>query len=92
MLSNLVSNGFRAALLVGSTVAVLSGTGGAFAQIRDQVVDEPAGTRFQTQGIREEQGRNRIPSVHSRTARSQGFRRYAYAPARVIVRPHRRHY
>jgi hypothetical protein len=84
---SLVSNGLRAALLVGSTVAALAGTGGAFAQIRDQVVDEPPGTQFQTQGVREEQGRNRIPSVHSRTARRQGFRPYAYAPGRVVVRP-----
>jgi hypothetical protein len=93
MLSNCHRNGFRTTtLLVGLTLAALAGTGGASAQVRDQVVDEPPGTQFQTEGIREEQGRNRIPSVHSRTARRQGVRAHAYAPRHIVVVHRRTHY
>jgi hypothetical protein len=77
----------RSALLIGSTLALLGGTGIASAQTRDQVVDNPPGTRFQTQGVREEQGRRAQPTW-SRTARMPGYRSYAYAP-RIVVRHHR---
>jgi hypothetical protein len=80
MLSRMVRDNLRSAVLAGSTVALLAGTGIALAQ---------PGSEFQTQGIREYNGQRATPSVWSRTAhRGRGYRAYGYAP-RVIVRPHR---
>ena len=81
-------NGARAALLIGSTLALLAGTGIGSAQIRDHFVDNPPGTQFQTQGNREWNGQ-RAESVWARTAKMRGYSSYAYAP-RVVVRHHKR--
>src|ERR1700752_3337996 len=94
MLSKTVTNRLRGTLLIGSTLALLTGgTGIVSAQVRDQVVDNPPGAGFQTQGIREEQGKRAVPSANvSRTARARAFGTYAYAPRPVIVRHHRIHF
>jgi len=85
------ANRLRGTLLIGSTLALLAGSG-ASAQIRDQVVDDPPGTQFQTQGNRLGEARSATPSVWSRSA--HGHRAYAYAPRHIVVRHHRvvRHY
>jgi hypothetical protein len=66
--------------LLFSTLAFLAGTGLAAAQI----ADDPPGSAFQTQGIREYDGLRPTPSVFSRTARaaaaSSAARAYAYIP------------
>jgi hypothetical protein len=90
-------NRLRGTLLIGSTLALLAGSGVASAQIRDRVVDDPPGTQFQTQANRQAEGRRDAPSVWSRTARMQrmqGYGAYAYAPRHIVVRHHRvvRHY
>jgi hypothetical protein len=80
MLSRVVRDGLRSAVLVGSTVALLAGTGMALAQ---------PGSEFQTQGIRENNGQRATPSVWSRTAHGmRRYRAYGYAPG-VIVHHHR---
>jgi hypothetical protein len=61
--------------LLFSTLAFLAGTGLAAAQI----ADDPPGSAFQTQGIREYDGLRPTPSVFSRTARTA--RAAAAAPA-----------
>ena len=69
----------RKFLLV-STLAFLAGTGLAAAQI----ADDPPGSAFQTQGIREYDGLRPTPSVFSRTARAAAVpsaaRAYAFIP------------
>jgi hypothetical protein len=69
----------RKFLLV-STLAFLAGTGLAAAQI----ADDPPGSAFQTQGIRENDGLRADPSVFPRTARAaaapSAARAYAYIP------------
>jgi hypothetical protein len=80
MLSQTVRNSLRSAVLAGSTVALLAGTGLALAQ---------PGSRFQTQGIREANGQRATPSVWSRTAHGvRHYRSYGYAPG-ATVRHHR---
>jgi hypothetical protein len=49
------------------------GWGGAWAR-----ADNPPGSLFQTQGIREWNGVRAVPSVWSRIAHRRGYRRYAY--------------
>jgi hypothetical protein len=68
-----------------------------------QVIDDPPGSAFQTQGIRENDGLRATPSIFSRTARAAAAARaygyfpapaYAYIPAPAV--PHhkvvRRHH
>jgi hypothetical protein len=85
-------NRVRGTALIGSTLALLVGSGVASAQIRDRVVDDPPGTQFQTQGNRQGEARSAVPSVWSRSA--NGYRAYAYASRYIVVRRHRvvRHY
>jgi hypothetical protein len=85
----------RSKLLIASIFAgLLFGSGIAEAQ----VVDDPPGSAFQTQGIREYDGLRATPSVFSRTARAaaaaQASHAYAYIPSPVVphhkvVRHHR---
>jgi hypothetical protein len=94
MLSKTITDRLKRTFLIGSTLGLLiGGTGIASAQVRDQVIDNPPGAGFQTQGIREEQGKRGVPSANvSRTARGRAFRSYGYTPRHVIVvRPHRVH-
>jgi hypothetical protein len=80
-------------LLIASVLgALLAGSGTAVAQI----VDDPPGSVFQTQGIREEEGLRRVPSPYVRAARAAQFRAaraaafarqaraYAYVPAPAV--------
>jgi len=83
MLSRMATEKLRTTLLIGSTVALLAGTGMAVAQ------EDPPGAQFQNQGVREEIGKTPRPSVWSRTARMRGYGAYAYAPGRLVVRHHR---
>src|SRR5215471_14879657 len=71
----------RSTLLISSIFAgLLAGSGIAAAQ----VVDDPPGSAFQTQGIREYDGLRPTPSVFSRTARAAAApsapRAYAFIP------------
>ena len=71
----------RSGLIIASGLAgVLSGTELAAAQI----ADDPPGSAFQTQGIREYDGLRPTPSLFSRTARAaaapSASRAYAYIP------------
>ena len=85
----------RSKLLIASIFgALLAGSGIAVAQI----VDDPPGSVFQTQGIREEEGLRRVPSPYVRAARAaaaaHAARAYAYMPAPAVphhkvVRHHR---
>jgi hypothetical protein len=68
-------------LITSILAAFLAGTGLAAAQ----VVDDPPGSAFQTQGIREANGQRATPSVFSRTARAAA-QTYAYVPAPAV--PH----
>ena len=80
MLSRMARDNLRSAVLIGSTVALLAGTGVALAQ---------PGSEFQNRGIRGYNGQRATPSVWSRTAHGvRGYRAYGYAP-RLIVRHHR---
>src|SRR5215470_11984314 len=82
-------------LLIASVLgALLAISGIAVAQI----VDDPPGSVFQTQGIREEEGLRRVPSPYVRAARAaaaaHAARAYANVPASVVrhhkvVRHHR---
>ena len=82
-------------LLIASIFAgLLAGSGIAAAR----VVDDPPGSAFQTQGIREYDGLRSTPSVFSRTARAaaaaQMAHAYAYIPTPAVphhkvVRHHR---
>jgi len=77
----------RSKLLIALLFAgFLAGTGMAAAQI----ADDPPGSAFQTQGIRESMGYPATPSVFSRTARAaaaaQAAHAYAYIPAPAV--PH----
>jgi hypothetical protein len=88
MLNRMMAIGpMRGALLIGSMLALLGGSGMTSAQTRDQVVDNPPGTSFQTKGVREDQGRRAQPTW-SRTTPMPGYRAHAYAP-RIVVRHHR---
>ena len=76
-------------LITSILAAFLAGTGLAAAQ----VADDPPGSAYQTQGIREANGQRATPSVFSRTARTAAHT-YAYIPAspaprHKIVRSHR---
>jgi hypothetical protein len=82
MEAEMFGNRLRGTLLIGSTLALLAGSGVVSAQIRDQVVDDPPGTQFQTQGNRQAEGRSAMPSVWSRSA--HGYRAYAYASAERV--------
>ena len=78
MLNRMVTENLRSTLVIASTVAaLLTGTGMAAAQVRD----DPPGSRFQDQGNREERGAPAIPSPWSRHAGRSGGA-YAYAPGR----------
>jgi hypothetical protein len=81
MLSRTVRNSLRSAVFVGSTVALLAGTGLALAQ---------PGSEFQTQGIRRAAGLRSTPSVWSRTA--HGVRPYGYARGATVRHQRRHHY
>jgi hypothetical protein len=70
----------RKFLLV-STLAFLAGTGLAAAQI----ADDPPGSAFQTQGIREYDGLRPTPSVFSRTARAAAAASAARAYASIPI-------
>ena len=84
----------KSRLLIASVLgALLAGSGIAVAQI----VDDPPGSVFQTQGIRESEGVRPVPSPYVRAARAAAAARqaraYAYVPAsavrhRKIVRHH----
>jgi hypothetical protein len=65
---------------------LLAGSGTAVAQI----VDDPPGSVFQTQGIREEEGLRRVPSPYVRAARAAAAAReaHAYAYLPVPAAPH----
>jgi hypothetical protein len=75
----------RSKLLIASIFAgLLTGSGIA----APQVVDDPPGSAFQTQGIRENLGQRATPSVFSRTARAAtAAHTYAYIP--VTPLPHK---
>ena len=81
----------RSKLLIASIFgALLAGSGIAVAQI----VDDPPGSLYQTQGILEgDEGVRDIPSVYIRAARAAAARQaHAYAPAvqhHKAVRHHR---
>ncbi|HEY7193285.1 MAG TPA: hypothetical protein VH439_06050 [Gemmatimonadales bacterium] len=83
----------RSKLLIGLALAgVLGGSGVATAQI----ADDPPGSAFQTQGIRENLGQRATPSVFSRTAARAAAAAHAYAyipvtpqPPHKVVRHHR---
>jgi len=81
----------RSKLLIAAVFAgSLAGSGMAVAQI----VDDPPGSLYQTQGIIEsDEGVRDIPSVYIRTARAAAARQaHAYAPAvphHKAVRHHR---
>jgi hypothetical protein len=82
----------RSKLLIASIFAgLLTGSGIAAAQ----VVDDPPGSAFQTQGIRENLGYRPTPSVFSRTARATAAAHtFAYIPVapqppHKVVRHHR---
>jgi hypothetical protein len=60
---------------------LLAGSGMAVARI----VDDPPGSAFQTQGIREEEGLRRIPSPYVRAARAAARARHAHAYAYMPV-------
>ena len=82
----------RSKLLIASIFAgLLFGSGIAEAQ----VVDDPPGSAFQTQGIREYDGLRPTPSVFSRKSRPAATARaFAYIPSPVVphhkvVRHHR---
>jgi hypothetical protein len=60
---------------------LLAGSGIAVAQI----VDDPPGSVFQTQGIREEEGLRRVPSPYVRAARAAAAARQAHAYAYIPV-------
>jgi hypothetical protein len=82
----------RSKLLIGLALAgVLAGSSVATAQI----ADDPPGSAFQTQGIRENLGQRATPSVFSRTARAAAAAHaYAYIPVtplppHKVVRHHR---
>ena len=87
----------RSKLLIASIFgALLAGSGIAVAQI----VDDPPGSVFQTQGIRESEGLRAVPSPYVRAAQEAEFRAaraaafarqpqaqaYAYMPAPAV--PH----
>ena len=75
--------------------ALLAGSGIAVAQI----VDDPPGSAFQTQGIRESEGLRRVPSPYVRAAQEAEFRAaraaaaaqqaraYAYIPVPAVPPP-----
>jgi hypothetical protein len=82
-------------LLIASVLgALLAGSGIAVAQI----VDDPPGSVFQTQGIRESEGLRAVPSPYVRAAQAAQFRAaraaalarqaraYAYIPVPAV--PH----
>jgi hypothetical protein len=77
----------RSKLLIALAFAGLLG-GSAIAAA--QIADDPPGSAFQTQGIRESLGYRASPSVYSRTARAaaaaQAARAYAYIPVPAV--PH----
>jgi hypothetical protein len=85
----------RSKLLIALAFAgLLAGSANAAAQI----VDDPPGSAFQTQGERMSMGYTATPSVFSRTARAaaaaQAAHAYAYSPAPAVphtkvVRHHR---
>jgi len=79
----MVGKRLRGTLLIGSTLALLAGSGVASGQIRDRVVDDPPGTQFQTQGNRQGEARSATPSVWSRSAHPS--RAYRSAPGRIVV-------
>ena len=60
---------------------LLAGSGIAVARI----VDDPPGSVFQTQGIREEEGLRRVPSPYVRAARAAAAARQAHAYAYIPV-------
>ena len=87
-MSKLLIASFLGALLAGSGIAAA------------QIVDDPPGSVFQSQGIREMQGLRRVPSPYVRAAQEAEFRAaraaafaraaraYAYIPGPAV--PHHR--
>ena len=63
---------------------LLAGSGIAVARI----VDDPPGSVFQTQGIREEEGLRRVRSPYVRAARAAAAARHAHAYAYIRAVPH----
>src|SRR5258708_770900 len=84
MLNGMVKENLRSTLLVASTFAALmTGTGMAVAQ----VADDPPGSQFQDQGIREENG---IPPLGEEYRAPRGA--YGtYAPRRTYAAPNGSH-
>jgi hypothetical protein len=75
MRSKLLIASIFAGLLTGSSIAAA------------QVADDPPGSAFQTQGIRENLGYRPTPSVFARTARAAAAAHaYAYIPRPAV--PH----
>jgi hypothetical protein len=82
MSNRMLKENLRSNILIASIVAGLVAMTGVAAA---QVVDDPPGSAFQTQGIREWDGLRATPSVWSRTAaRARAIRGYAYARGRVV--------
>jgi hypothetical protein len=74
----------RSKLLIGSIFAGFVATAGIAAA---QPVDDPPGSLYQTQGIREWDGLRATPSVFSRTARAAAAAHaYSYIPAPALPR------
>jgi hypothetical protein len=65
--------------------ALLAGSGIAVAQI----VDDPPGSAFQTQGIRESEGLRAVPSPYVRAAQEAQFRAARAAEFARQALPHR---
>jgi hypothetical protein len=79
----------RSSVIAASTVAALfTGMGMAMAQ-----VDNPPGATFQTEGIRESNGKTAVPSPYSRRVHPpevpRGRYAYGYSRRHVIVHHHR---
>jgi hypothetical protein len=84
-----VKNNSASTFLVASALAAfLAGSGLAAAQ----VADDPPGSAFQDQGIREADGYSPFDGMRqvlSGTAVHNAFGPYAYAPGRATVRHHK---
>jgi hypothetical protein len=84
MVNQMVKENMRSKLMIASIfTALVAGTGIAAAQI----VDDPPGSAFQDQGIREWNGQRATPSVFSRTAaRARALAAQANAAAAAASR------
>jgi hypothetical protein len=88
MLNRTSTSTRRSTLLIGSTLAaLLAGNGLAAAY------DDPPGTRYQTQGNRESEGKTAVPSPYSRSGHNREVPApRAYASSRRHVTIHHRKY